>query len=74
MLEINKYDFRYRIEKDGKLLMYNVITAKMYFFVGKTKQYLLNILYNKPNNIMLEEKYINYLLENNIVRKITNEK
>ena len=56
MLEINKYDFRYRIEKDGKLLMYNVITAKMYFFVGKTKQYLLNILYNKPNNIILEEK------------------
>ena len=53
MLEINKYDFRYRIEKDGKLLMYNVITAKMYFFVGKTKQYLLNILYVSPIESLL---------------------
>ena len=57
MLEINKYDFRYRIEKDGKLLMYNVITAKMYFFVGKTKQYLLN--YTNPEQIPIQ-RFIPY--------------
>lgn len=69
-MEINKTDFRYRIEKDEKLLAYNVITAKMYFFVGNTKEYLLNKLYNRRNDIELEEKYIAYLLENNILRRI----
>lgn len=71
-MEINKTDFRYRIEKDEKLLAYNVITAKMYFFTGNTKEYLLNKLYDKNNNIELEEKYINYLIENNIIRRISN--
>lgn len=72
MLEINKTAFRYRIEKDEKLLTYNVITAKMYFFTGNTKEYLLNKLYDKNNNIELEEKYINYLIENNIIRRVSN--
>lgn len=72
MLEINKTDFRYRIEKDEKLLAYNVITAKMYFFTGNTKEYLLNKLYDKNNNIELEDKYINFLIENNIIRRISN--
>ena len=71
-MEINKTDFRYRIEKDDKLLAYNVITAKMYFFTGNTKEYLLNKLYDKNNNIELEDKYINYLIENNIIRRISN--
>ena len=71
-MEINRTDFRYRIEKDEKLLAYDVITAKMYFFTGNTKEYLLNKLYNKNNNIELEKKYINYLLENNILRRISN--
>lgn len=71
-MEINKTDFRYRIEKDEKLLAYNVITAKMYFFTGNTKAYLLNKLYDETNNVELEEKYINYLLENNIIRRISN--
>lgn len=71
-MEINKTDFRYRIEKDEKLLAYNVITAKMYFFTGNTKEYLLNKLYDKNNNIELEEKYISYLIENNIIRRISN--
>ena len=65
-MEINRTDFRYRIEKDEKLLAYDVITAKMYFFTGNTKEY------NKNNNIELEKKYINYLLENNILRRISN--
>lgn len=72
-MEINKIDFRYRIENDEKLLVYNVITAKMYFFTGNTKKYLLNKLYGKNNNIELEEKYINYLIKNNIIRRISNE-
>ena len=71
-MEINKTDFRYRIEKDEKLLAYDVITAKMYFFTGNTKEYLLNKLYDKNNDIELEEKYIDYLLENNILRRISN--
>lgn len=71
-MEINKTDFRYRIEKDDKLLAYNVITAKMYFFTGNTKEYLFNKLYDKNNNIELEDKYINYLIENNIIRRISN--
>lgn len=71
-MEINKTAFRYRIEKDEKLLTYNVITAKMYFFTGNTKEYLLNKLYDKNNNIELEEKYINYLIENNIIRRVSN--
>lgn len=71
-MEINKTDFRYRIDKDEKLLVYNVITAKMYFFTGNTKEYLLNKLYDKTNNVELEEKYINYLLESNILRRISN--
>lgn len=71
-MEINKTDFRYRIEKDEKLLAYNVITAKMYFFTGNTKEYLLNKLYDKNNNIELEEKYINYLMKNNIIRRVSN--
>lgn len=69
-MEINRTNFRYRIEKDEKLLAYNVITAKMYFFIGNTKEYLLNKLYDKKNDIELEEKYINYLLENNVLRRI----
>lgn len=72
MLEINKTDFRYRIEENEKLLAYNVVTAKMYFFTGNTKEYLLNKLYDKESNIELEEKYINYLLENSILRRTSN--
>ncbi len=71
-MEINKIDYRYRIDNDEKLLAYNVITAKMYFFTGNTKEYLLNKLYDKTNGIKIEEKYINYLLENNILRRNSN--
>lgn len=67
MLEINKVDYRYRLENDEYLLAYNVITNKMYFFKGNTKKYLESMLYNK-SPINLESKYINYLINNNILK------
>lgn len=66
MLEINKRDYRYRIENEQFLLAYNVITNKMYFFKGNTKQYIESKLYG-AESVELEKKYIDYLISNSIL-------
>lgn len=68
MLALNAKDFRFRIEDENILLAYDVIKNNMYFFKGKTKQYLENLI-NKETPILLDEKYINFLLKNNVLIK-----
>ena len=38
----------------------------MYFFKGKTKEYLEKMI-NKQEPILLDEKYVRYLMKNNIL-------
>ena len=40
MLALNKKDFRFRVENKDTLFAYDVIKNNMYFFKGKTKEYL----------------------------------
>lgn len=73
MLErLNIIDFRYRKENEDTLLGYNVITAQMYFFKGNVKAYIESLINNTPNIIVLENKYINYLIDNNILIRSDN--
>lgn len=68
MLErINKKDYRFRFEGDDILLGYNVITAKMFFFKGNLKKYIECLLNNTEPDVTLENKYIDYLINNKII-------
>lgn len=65
MLEINRIDFRYRLENENVLLAYQVINHRMYFFKGNTKKYIENKLKEKESS--LDKKYIDYLLNEGIL-------
>ena len=68
MLELNRKDYRYRIENHSYLLAYNVITNKMYFFKGKVKEYLITKI-NENKDLSLEKKYLDYLMDQDILVK-----
>ena len=66
MLALNTKDFRFRVENEDILLAYDVIKNNMYFFKGKTKEYLEKMI-NKQEPILLDKKYVSYLVKNNVL-------
>ncbi len=66
MLALNNKDFRFRKEDDNTLLAYDVIHNKMFFLKGNTKIFIEELM-NGKNTSKLDDKYINYLIENGII-------
>ena len=66
MLALNTKDFRFRVENKDVLFAYDVVKNNMYFFKGKTKEYLEKMI-NKQEPILLDEKYVRYLMKNNVL-------
>lgn len=66
-LILNTVDFRYRVEDENRLLIYNVRTSEMIFVIGKVKKYILSKLNNSSESITLAKEYISYLLDKKIL-------
>lgn len=68
-LNLNLKDYRFRSEDENRLLIYNVRTAEMIFVVGKVKDYIEDLLYTNKTDIMLPKRYVDYLVNKDILIK-----
>lgn len=66
---LNNEKYKFREEKNDKLLAFNVVNANIIFFTGKTKKFIMSLINNDLNNNDIEDIYLNFLLENEIILK-----
>ena len=67
---LNTTKYKFREEKDDKLLAFNVINANMIFFTGKTKKFIMSLINNDLSaDYELDNAYINFLIKNDIIVK-----
>lgn len=69
-LKFNQDIDKYRMENPTQLLLYNVKDGQIFLAQGNTKDFLLNIINNQPKEMQLENKYINFLKNNNILEEL----
>ena len=65
-LEFNSNLYRYRLENDEQLLLYNVTNGQIYMIKGNSKKFLLDKINNKNPDI-IENKYLEFFIKNNIL-------
>lgn len=66
-LEFNCNLYRYRLENDEQLLLYNVKSGQIYIIKGNPQKFLLDKINNKNQNIIIENKYIEFFIKNNVL-------
>lgn len=69
-LKFNKDVYKYRMENPTQLLLYNVKDGQIFLTQGNTKDFLLNIISKQPKEMQIENKYINFLKNNNILEEL----
>lgn len=69
-LKFNKDIYKYRMENPTQLLLYNVKDGQIFLTQGNTKDFLLNIISKQPKEMQIENKYINFLKNNNILEEL----
>lgn len=69
-LKFNQNLYKYRLENQEQLLLYNVTNGQIFLVEGNTKDFLVNTINNKPSETLIENKYINFFKKYNILEEL----
>ena len=69
-LKFNQDLYKFRMENQDQLLLYNVTNGQIFLVEGNTKDYLMNNINNERQNITIENKYLDFFIKNDILEEM----
>ena len=69
-LKFNQDLYKFRMENQDQLLLYNVTNGQIFLVEGNTKDYLMNNINNEKQNITIENKYLDFFIKNDILEEM----
>lgn len=69
-LKFNQDLYKFRMENQDQLLLYNVTNGQIFLVEGNTKDYLMNNINNEKQNITIENKYLDFFMKNDILEEM----